>query len=828
MPQSATPFRIPANRWSAEEAASLTPEGLLLYRSNLLGSDLTVTNFGGGNTSAKLDAKDPLTGETVTALWVKGSGGDIGSMKLDGFSTLYLDKLLGLEKLYRGVAFEDEMVAYLPHCTFGLNPRAASIDTPLHAYLPFAHVDHVHPDAIIALAASTGGEAATREIFGGSVGWLPWKRPGFDLGLTLRDYVAANPGLRGVMLAGHGVICWGDDARACYDNTIDLIAKAAAHLNARLVKGPAFGGEAVPALAPESRAKIAARLAPRLRGLMVGERSKVGHFSDTPETLEFVGSKAFARLAAVGTSCPDHFLRTKIAPLALDPARIDDDAYLAAALVEYRNGYLAYYGRNAGPNDPKVRDPNPVVVLLPGVGQLTFAADKKPGLSLSIFGQYFNRNETWAEMAGPWVDYMSRNAFMLQQGRFFADVAYFSGEEAPLTGLYVDAEMTDAPHGYAFDFVNSELLLNSLEVKEGALVAKSGASYQLLYLGGSSRRMSLAVLRRVHGLVEAGLSVAGVRPEGSPALADDPVEYKRLADDLWPAGKTEAAFGKGRVFAVDHPDKALAAMGLARDFDAGAAKPDADVRFVHRRLDDGDSYFVNNRLARPETLEARFRVAGKVPELWRPETGKTEPLSYRIENGVTVVPLALLADDAVHVVFRKTAAAASLVVPAPKETRLSELSGPWKLTFEQGRGAPAGVTLDALSSWSDAADPGVKYFSGVGTYSRDLTVKASDLKGGRIVLDLGEVRDLAEVFVNGARVGQVWHAPYRLDVTDVLKAGRNALEIKVANPWVNRLIGDTQPGAKKVTFTVVPTYVPGAPLRPSGLLGPVTLTAVTP
>ncbi|MBQ1542733.1 glycoside hydrolase [Caulobacter sp. CCUG 60055] len=454
--------------------------------------------------------------------------------------------------------------------------------------------------------------------------------------------------------------------------------------------------------------------------------------------------------------------------------------------------------------------------------------DKKPGLSLSIFGQYFNRNETWAEMAGPWVDYMSRNAFMLQQGRFFADVAYFSGEEAPLTGLYVDAEMTDAPHGYAFDFVNSELLLNSLEVKEGALVAKSGASYQLLYLGGSSRRMSLAVLRRVHGLVEAGLSVAGVRPEGSPALADDPVEYKRLADDLWPAGKTEAAFGKGRVFAVDHPDKALAAMGLARDFDAGAAKPDADVRFVHRRLDDGDSYFVNNRLARPETLEARFRVAGKVPELWRPETGKTEPLSYRIENGVTVVPLALLADDAVHVVFRKTAAAASLVVPAPKETRLSELSGPWKLTFEQGRGAPAGVTLDALSSWSDAADPGVKYFSGVGTYSRDLTVKASDLKGGRIVLDLGEVRDLAEVFVNGARVGQVWHAPYRLDVTDVLKAGRNALEIKVANPWVNRLIGDTQPGAKKVTFTVVPTYVPGAPLRPSGLLGPVTLTAVTP
>ncbi|WP_242918365.1 bifunctional rhamnulose-1-phosphate aldolase/short-chain dehydrogenase [Caulobacter sp. CCUG 60055] len=423
MPQSATPFRIPANRWSAEEAASLTPEGLLLYRSNLLGSDLTVTNFGGGNTSAKLDAKDPLTGETVTALWVKGSGGDIGSMKLDGFSTLYLDKLLGLEKLYRGVAFEDEMVAYLPHCTFGLNPRAASIDTPLHAYLPFAHVDHVHPDAIIALAASTGGEAATREIFGGSVGWLPWKRPGFDLGLTLRDYVAANPGLRGVMLAGHGVICWGDDARACYDNTIDLIAKAAAHLNARLVKGPAFGGEAVPALAPESRAKIAARLAPRLRGLMVGERSKVGHFSDTPETLEFVGSKAFARLAAVGTSCPDHFLRTKIAPLALDPARIDDDAYLAAALVEYRNGYLAYYGRNAGPNDPKVRDPNPVVVLLPGVGQLTFAADKTTARLAGEFYANAINVMRGAEAVGDYVGLPESEAFAIE---------YWALEEAKL------------------------------------------------------------------------------------------------------------------------------------------------------------------------------------------------------------------------------------------------------------------------------------------------------------------------------------------------------------------------------------------------------------
>jgi rhamnulose-1-phosphate aldolase/alcohol dehydrogenase len=374
--QSALPFQAPASRWSDEAARQLSPAELLLYRSNLLGSDLTVTNFGGGNTSAKLAATDPLTGEAATVLWVKGSGGDIGSMQLDGFSTLYLDKLLGLERLYRGVEHEDEMVGYLPHCTFDLNPRAASIDTPLHAYLPFAHVDHVHPDAMIALAAASGGEAATREIYGETVGWLPWKRPGFDLGLQLRDYVAARPGLRGVVLAGHGVIAWGDDAKACYENTIDLIARAARRLNARLANGPAFGGRVTAPQTPAARAEIAAALMPRLRGLLAGERPKVGHFSDDPETLEFVGSRDFARLADIGTSCPDHFLRTKIAPLRLDPERVADDVYLAEALETYRAGYAAYYARNAGPADPPMRDPNPVVILLPGVGRFTFAADK--------------------------------------------------------------------------------------------------------------------------------------------------------------------------------------------------------------------------------------------------------------------------------------------------------------------------------------------------------------------------------------------------------------------------------------------------------------------
>jgi rhamnulose-1-phosphate aldolase/alcohol dehydrogenase len=419
----AIPFAIPANRWSDSEASAKSPEELLLYRSNLLGSDLTVTNFGGGNTSAKIGQKDPLTGERVTVLWVKGSGGDIGSMKLDGFATLYLDKLLGLETLYRGVAHEDEMVGYLPHCTFNLNPRAASIDTPLHGYLPFAHVDHVHPDSIIALAASAGGEQATSEIWGGKVGWLPWKRPGFDLGLRLRDFVAANPGLRGVMLAGHGIICWGDTARDCYDNTIALIADAARYLNERLANGPAFGGELVAPLAPDARRAAAAKLMPRLRGLMTGARPKVGHFSDDAEALEFTGSRDFERLAAVGTSCPDHFLRTKIAPLTLDPAKLEDDSYLANRLADYREGYKAYYQRCARPTDPAMRDPNPVVVLVPGVGRITFAADKTTArLAGEFYGNAINVMRG-AEAIGGYVGLDEQEAF---------DIEYWALEEAKL------------------------------------------------------------------------------------------------------------------------------------------------------------------------------------------------------------------------------------------------------------------------------------------------------------------------------------------------------------------------------------------------------------
>ncbi len=417
----AIPFAVPESRWSDANAASKSPAELLLYRSNLLGSDLTVTNFGGGNTSAKLEETDPLSGAPVEILWVKGSGGDIGSMKLDGFATLYQDKLLSLEAHYAGPDDDDKMVGYLPHCTFNLNGRAASIDTPLHSLLPFAHVDHVHPDAIIALAASSGGEAATREIWGGKIGWLPWKRPGYTLGVQLRDYVHANPGVEGVMLAGHGIICWADTAKACYEHTVALIADAARYLNAMLGAKPAFGGETV---APDpARAAIAAALMPRLRGLMTGGRTKLGHWSDDAEALEFAGSVDFARLAAIGTSCPDHFLRTKIAPLTLDPARLEDMAYLESEISAFRDRYAAYYARCKRANSPAIRDANPVVVLIPGVGRITFAADKTTArLAGEFYGNAINVMRG-AEAIGDYIGLDEQEAF---------DIEYWLLEEAKL------------------------------------------------------------------------------------------------------------------------------------------------------------------------------------------------------------------------------------------------------------------------------------------------------------------------------------------------------------------------------------------------------------
>ncbi|HEY4192791.1 MAG TPA: bifunctional rhamnulose-1-phosphate aldolase/short-chain dehydrogenase, partial [Mesorhizobium sp.] len=362
-----------ANLWEDARAAAMSEPERLVYRSNILGSDKRVTNYGGGNTSSKIWQADPLTGEQVEVLWVKGSGGDSASIKLDGFSTLYMEKLRALKGLYRGLEHEDEMVGYLPHCTFNLNPRAASIDTPLHAYVPHAYVDHMHPDAIIAIAASKESKALTAEIFGGEIGWLPWKRPGFELGLWLEKFCLENPAAKGVILESHGLFTWGDTPGECYETTIAVINRATEWLEQQSQGKPAFGGPVAKPLDPATRRAIAARLMPAIRGLVSEKSHKLGHFDDSDAVLEFVNSARLGELAALGTSCPDHFLRTKIRPLVIefDPAKPDVDAVIARLaddIAAYRTGYQAYYDRCKHPGSPAMRDPNAVVYLMPGVG----------------------------------------------------------------------------------------------------------------------------------------------------------------------------------------------------------------------------------------------------------------------------------------------------------------------------------------------------------------------------------------------------------------------------------------------------------------------------
>ncbi|KQZ13221.1 short-chain dehydrogenase [Mesorhizobium sp. Root554] len=380
------------NLWSDAKAAAMSEAERLVYRSNILGSDKRVTNYGGGNTSSKIWQKDPLTGEQVEVLWVKGSGGDSASIKLDGFATLYMDRLRALKGLYRGLEHEDEMVGYLPHCTFNLNPRAASIDTPLHAFVPRPFVDHMHPDAIIAIAAAKDSRALTKEIFGDAIGWLPWKRPGFELGLWLGKFCEENPDAKGVILESHGLFTWGDTPKECYTTTIDTINQAIEWFEQQTKGKPAFGGAAAKSLPAAERRAIAARLMPRIRGgISQSGKLKIGHFDDSDAVLEFVNSKDLQALAALGTSCPDHFLRTKIRPLVLDfdPAKPDLDAVIAGlpqALDDYRASYAAYYERCKHPGSPAVRDANAVVYLMPGVGMFTFAADKA---TARISGEFY-------------------------------------------------------------------------------------------------------------------------------------------------------------------------------------------------------------------------------------------------------------------------------------------------------------------------------------------------------------------------------------------------------------------------------------------------------
>jgi len=373
--------------WDDKEAAKLEGDevALLIYRSNVLGADLRITNYGGGNTSCKTLEKDPLSGEDVDVMWIKGSGGDIGTLDRKGIAGLYLDRMYDLKRIYRGLEFEDEMVALYYRCLFDLDSRAPSIDTALHGFLPFKHIDHLHPDGLIGIAAAKDSEAITKEIWGDSMGWLPWQRPGFDLGLQLAKCHRDNPGIRGIVLGGHGLFTWGDTSYDCYLNSLDVIETASEYIAVREGQGRAvFGGMKRASYPSDSRTEMAAKLAPIFRGLCSSEQRMIGHFTDDEKVLQFVNSKDLLKLAPLGTSCPDHFLRTKIKPLVIElkeESLLDDSSAFTKSIEplfqKYRADYKEYYETCKRENSPGMRDPNPVVILCPGLGMFTFAKNKQ-------------------------------------------------------------------------------------------------------------------------------------------------------------------------------------------------------------------------------------------------------------------------------------------------------------------------------------------------------------------------------------------------------------------------------------------------------------------
>lgn len=380
-------FKQVSYLWDERKAAEFAGDevGLLVYRSNLLGADLRLTNYGGGNTSCKAMAKDPVTGNETEIMWVKGSGGDLGTMKRSGLAALYVDRLRSLKNRYRGIEHEDEMVELFNHCIYDLTSKAPSIDTPLHGFLPFKHIDHLHPDAAIAIAAAKDGKKITKELFKGKIGWVEWQKPGFDLGLQLKKCLDENPGINGIMLGSHGLFTWGDTAYESYINTLNVIEICAEYLQENIgKKAPVFGGAKIQSLSKEERLKQASSLAPVLRGFCSSKTKMIGHFTDDDRVLEFINSKDLERLAPLGTSCPDHFLRTKISPLVLKLAPTEDltdvnniKGKLEPLFESYRKLYVEYYDTCKHPNSPVIRDANPVVILYPGIGMFTFSKDKQ-------------------------------------------------------------------------------------------------------------------------------------------------------------------------------------------------------------------------------------------------------------------------------------------------------------------------------------------------------------------------------------------------------------------------------------------------------------------
>jgi hypothetical protein len=446
-----------------------------------------------------------------------------------------------------------------------------------------------------------------------------------------------------------------------------------------------------------------------------------------------------------------------------------------------------------------------------------------PGFTLGPYGVWFTRHETWAAQAAPWISYISRSAFLLQQGHFVADILYFYGQDSNITALY-GQQPPPIPRGYAFDFTSADAL-RKLSVREGEIVTDSGMHYRILALDPRTRRMSLDVLQQITQLIRRGATVVGEKPRETPSLADDMSAFQALATEVWGSGEAGAhPYGRGQVIVGGTLQEVAQTLGMQPDFNYSGGPPDTTLWFVHRRLPQGALYFVDNRQDKAASIEASFRIEGKAPELWHADTSEIKAASYRMENGRTIVPLSLGPYEAVFVIFRRESSTRSEVFPQAPTEVVATLQGPWEVRFPPHLGAPSHVKLDELRSWTESSDVGVKYFSGTATYEKTIAISPRWLRDrSRVILDLGRVKNLAEVLVNGHSAGIAWKAPFTIDITKALRGNDNRLQIRITNLWPNRLIGDQQPGARPIASTTYDPYTADSPLLPSGLMGPVRI-----
>lgn len=502
--------------WNEEEVADLSPAERLVYRSNCLGKDQRITNTGGGNTSSKIRVDDPLTDDETDVLWVKGSGGDLRTAKVENFASLYMDKLLALIPRYQNAPdngpktpAEDAMVGYFPHCTFNLNPRASSIDTPLHGFLPARHVDHMHPNSVIAIAACDRSKELTQEIFGDEIGWVPWLRPGFELGLMMKNEIDANPNLKGLVMGQHGLINWADDDRECYELTLSLIEKAAEFIESKDKGDQTFGGAKYATLSADHQEHLLVDLLPWLRGQVSQMNKFVGTIENRESILRFVNSQDAERLAELGTSCPDHFLRTKIKPLYVDwdPASFEGDAEtqkaslhdlrekLTHGLEQYRKDYAAYYEVCKHDNSPAMRDPNPTVILIPGIGMIAWGKDKSESRVTAEFYTCAVEVMRGAEAMGQYIALPKQEAF---------DIEYWLLEEAKLKRKPPEKEMSR-------DIIVVIGAGNGIGKEAAHRLAKEGAHIVCADINEASAEATAKELTDIYGV---GIGVAGTGISG--------------------------------------------------------------------------------------------------------------------------------------------------------------------------------------------------------------------------------------------------------------------------------------------------------------------------